>query len=322
MKYKINRFWAFCGEKMADLIADPPKSLTIARINTTLIAVFIAGISAYLTFVNTVIRETELKAIEEAGQINNIQFNILYCPYRQIDEDELFNRDKLLDMITNTIIGIDDPSLPKDIKGRAERVLGIMGAFTTQYPFPISVSKTKEGKVQSKKPADDLVFANINEVRNWANVLDKITNPLMMDWVLQPSRLSMLMDEFAKSQYVYDMTNKLTNAFGGIRDEAGYHVFLEALNPIAVYSDYFTKIRNARMIMKSTRRYIMQADAFRERYPSKLILGIAFCLVILAFGYGVIYPLYYSNVRKILVLSLPLSIYVVVFLYLVGKVIF
>ena len=77
-------------------ILDKPHSLAIAGVHTTLIAVLVACLSAYLVFAYNTVQQAELKAIEEAEKINSILFLVHQCPYRRIEHTEVFDKENLL----------------------------------------------------------------------------------------------------------------------------------------------------------------------------------------------------------------------------------
>ena len=300
-------------------ILDKPDSLAIAGVHTTLIAVLVACLSAYVIFVYTTVQQAELKAIEEAEKINSIVFLVHQCPYRRVEQAEVFDREKLIDMMRKITLGLDDPLLPKDLNGKAEKALGIMGALVGQYPFPVWYFKTKEGGFGARDEGEPISFANLNEIRAWLDSMHETTGALTTEVVGLSGNLLTLLTEFGRTAYVSQqrdiiikspllgpmVSRKLVTGFG-------WHVTLEGMDPVLVYHDFLNGMKESMSIVKSTQNYVKRADALGRGYPSKLRLRIVVFLVVVAFGCGVVYPLATVKVRRLLALWVPLVIYVLI----------
>jgi len=298
---------------------DRSDSLAIAGIHTTLIAVLAACLSAYLVFTYNTVQQAELKAIEEAEKINSILFLIHQCPYRNVNQTELFDKEKLIDLMFKITTGAEAPSVPKDVNGRAQKALGIMGALVGQYPFPVLYFTTKEGRYAARSEAEPVSFANLNAVRAWINEMQKTTAPFTPEFIGIPGSLSTLLEQFSKSTYVAgqrDMIMKspllATMASRKLVPGFGTHVTVDSLDPLLVYGDFLDRLAEATSIVKSTQNYVKRADALERGYPSKSRLKIILILVAMAFICGVVYPLAAANGRRVFALWLPLLIYMLI----------
>jgi hypothetical protein len=316
------QLWASATNKISVLYRsrfDKSKSLAIAGVHTTLIAVLTACLSAYMIFVYNTVQQAELKAIEEAEKINSILFLIHQCPYRTVEQVEVFDKDRLVDMTFKIITGSEAPSLPRDVNGRAQKALGIMGALVGQYPFPVYYFKTKEGRFGARSDAEPVSFANLNEVRTWIEAMHETTSPFTSEFIGVPGSLLALLTEFGKSAFVSEqrdiimkspllgpmVSRKLVPGFGR-------HVTLDGMDPVLVYHDFLNRMAEAMSIVKSTQIYVKRAEALQGGYPSKSRFKIIFALVVAVFGFGVVYPLAASKVKGVFALWLPLVIYVVI----------
>ncbi len=300
-------------------ILDRPESLAIAGVHTTIIAVLVACLSAYLVFVYTTVQQAELKAIEEAEKINSIVFLVHQCPYRSVEQAEVFDKEKLIDMMQKITFGVDDPLLPKDLNERAKKALGIMGALVGQYPFPVQYFKTKEGHPSSRDEGEPISFANLNEVRAWIGSMHKTTGVFTPDIVGLSENLLTLLEEFGRSAYVSQLRDTIMKSpllrpmvSRRLVTGFGWHVTLEAMDPVLVHHDFLDGMKESMSIVKSTQNYVKRADALGRGYPSKLRLKIVFFLVFVAFGCGVVYPLARVKVRPLFALWLPIVIYVLI----------
>jgi len=313
LKFEMNRILAWSRK-----ILDRPDSLAIAGVHTTLSTLLIACIAAYVAFVYTTVQQAELKAFEEAGKINSIVFLVHQCPYRRVEQAEVFDKERLIDMMSKVTDGRDDPSLPKDIDGRAQKALGIMGALVGQYPFPAWSFKTREGRHGVRDEGESITFDNLNKVRAWVDSMQKTTR------VFAPEfhgfgRLLPLFKEFGKGELVSKerdiivespllrsmASRKLVTGFG-------WHITLEGLDPVIVYYDFLNRIAEAASIVKSTENHVKHADALVRGYPSRLSLWVLFPLVFVAFGCGIVYPLAAAKVRRVFALWIPFFIYVLI----------
>jgi hypothetical protein len=299
-------------------VFDREVSLALAGVHTTLIAVLVACMSAYILFAYNTVQQAELKAIEEAEKINSIMFLVHQCPYGMVEITEVFDKEKLIDMMYNVTHGLDDQSLPQDVDGKAQKAFGIMNALVSQYPFPTLQFKTKEGRFAARSDAEPMSFANLNEVRTWVGSMRQSTRVFLMEFI-GTGRLLPLFKEFSKSEHVSKfkdtamkspilrsmVSRKLVPGFGT-------HVTWESLDPLSVYYDFLNRIAEAMSIVKSTQIYVKRAEQLGSGYPSKLRLGIVLFLVALGFGFGVVYPLAAAKVRRAFALWLPLFIYVLI----------
>lgn len=296
---------------------DKPKSLAIAGVHTTLIAVLAACLSAYMIFVYNIVQQAELKAIEEAEKINGILFLIHQCPYRTVEQVEVFDKDRLVDMMFKIITGSEAPSLPRDVNGRAQKALGIMGALVGQYPFPAFFFRTKEGRFGSRSDAEPVSFANLNEVRTWIEAMRETTSPFGLEFQGVSGSLLALLTEFGKSAFVSEKRDIIMKSLEPMVSRKlvpgfGRHITLDGMDPVLVYHDFLNRIAEAMIIVKSTQIYVKRAEALQRGYPSKPRFKIIFALVVAAFGFGVVYPLVAAKVKRVFALWLPLVIYVVI----------
>jgi hypothetical protein len=284
---------------------DRQEALALAGIHTTLVALLVACLSAYVAFVYTTVQQAELKTFEEAEKVNTILFLIHQCPYGIVSKAEAHDKHKLIDMMFKINAGIDDPSIPSDVDGRTEKALGIMHNIVNQYPFA-----APEG--------EPITFANLDEVKAWIDSMHKTTRVFTLEF-LGVGRLLALLKEFGKSTRVSDERDMILKspllgpmAITKLVHGFGTHVTLEGLDPVIVYYDFVNRISEAMSIVRTTQNHVKHADALIRRYPSRLNLQLLYFLVLVAFGCGVVYPLAATKVCCVFALWLPFFIYVLI----------
>jgi membrane-associated phospholipid phosphatase len=330
LKSGTKRLLGWFREILEGRVAESER-LAIAGVHTTLIAVFVACLSAYMVFAYNTVQQAELKAIDEAERINSFIFLIHQCPYggpfegaKQID---IFDRDKLRDIITAIGGGHETSSLPRSINGRAHAALLAMRGLVSQYPFPIKFFKPKQGAFGSRGDPEPISFANLNEVRTWVDAMDVTTGAFLYAMEFLGGRILALLKEFGKSAEVSEERNTIMKSavlgpmtLKKVERGFGTYITLDGLDIDLVYSDFLDRIKEARRIMISTQNYVRRADALRAGYPSKHRMYLVFFLAAMAFAFGVIYPLAEAKVRRVLALWLPFLIYALIVSLSVGVV--
>ncbi len=297
---------------------DKQESLAIAGVHTTLIAVLVACLSAYVVFVFSTVQHAELKAFEEAEKINRIEFLVHHCPYGRIEQAEAFDKVGLLKMMHSITAGIESPSLPRDIDASAQKALGIMSSLVGRYPFKERYFKTEQGRFAARDKGEYISFTGLDEVRAWINSMHETTRVFTPEF-LGIGRLLPLLTEFSKSRHVAEekdaiMKSPLIKALVSSKVVPGFgtHVTVEGLDPVSVYNDFISKIEEVTTIVESTQNHVKRAAALRTAYPSRLMLIILLFIVFVAFGCGVVYPIAVARVRCVFALWLPFLIYVVI----------
>lgn len=301
------------------LVSKAHHPITTAKINTTLFAVIVAGISAYLVFVNTAIHDAEFRTIQEASKINAINVNFLFTPYGAVDHNDLYDKDKLTETIYSAMLCIDTPVLSSDINARAQKVLGIIKALVIQYPFPEKMKRDNHGHDVYNPIPDTLTFGNLHDVNIWIHAMEKTTWPFVRDWT--QTCIKPLLDDFSRSDMVLQYKQSEPRIMSIPRVDTGYYFTLEGLDPVAAFNYYFTRISEARAIMKVTKINMDQANALQKRYPNKAVLVAVFIMLACLVISGIIYPLSSLNVKSIFVVWVPFTIYALLFIYLGYKVI-
>jgi hypothetical protein len=259
-----------------------------------------------------------MRAMSEAEKINDLR--PVESLYGISTREEVFDRDKLINTLSDMLICRNLPSLPPDQERSAEKALGIMHALTSQYPFREKIFKTKDGYFAARGEPEPVLFGNIEDVREWVNTMNIVSTPLISFWEDNLGCLPNLLDKYSKSKRVIAFKKGIVNGPLSKRmlSEEGVPLYLrpEYLEPMLTYRAFFDTLITARQIMKKTRYYVQQADVLRNRYPSKNILAAAYIMICLSFIFGVIIPVSFQSARSIFVILIPFIFYLLVFIYL------
>lgn len=329
-----NRKIIFCFSKTID----KSEAFAITSINTTLISLIAACILAYVVFIYTSIQDAELKAFDEANKINNILFAVHDCPFRISEKSDVFDKAKLIKIIHHiSLLGsiagnieINEEykalSLPKDVDALSEKALGVMSCLVGQYPFPVIISKTEKNQYQFDRESKPIIFANLDELRSWVDSMNVIIHAFTSEF-RGTGKLLELLTEFGKGDFVnsqkkammeYSTTSTMLLK-PMLRGSGRPFITMEALDPVAVYNDFMDKLAEAQNIVWSTSNYIRRIDAQTIGYPSKVLLCLSLVFVVVAFVFGVIYPLVAEKVSRMWALGLPLLIYIVIGILIIPK---
>lgn len=290
----------------------------LAGIHATFLSILMTGLTVYIVFVFTKVQEMEMRALAEAERVNDIR--PVESLHGRIDQNEVFHKDKLINMLDDIMFCRNASSLPIDDDQRAKKALGIMRALTSQYPFPEKFFKTKEGNFASRGEPQPVLFGSLNDVREWVNTMDKLSTPLISSWEINMDCLPVLLDRYSRSELFIVNKKHLekSHLLKNLRSEDGPAIYSrpESLDPILTYKSFFETLITARQIMKKTRYYVQQADMFRNKYPSKNILIFASLMICVSFIFGVIVPVSFQSVRSIIVIIIPFLFYLLIFVYL------
>jgi hypothetical protein len=297
-------------------VIEKPDIFTVAGIHTALLAILLTGLSAYVLFIFSKIQDMEMRALQEAENINTV--GSVRSFYGTTTQAEAFDRDKLVEMLDRVMDGHDHPSLPINQEERIEKALQLMAKITEQYPFPEKIFKTKEGHYGARGEPEPIYFGNIGDVRKWVKVMDEISGHLLY-WQLYEDSFSSMLGAFSKSEKVVELKKLHKDGLSSIyliKKDDGTPFFLpEEDEPISIYKAFLNKMRSARQIMKTTGYYLKRTDVFRDKYPSKTILLLGFFLGGISFIFGVIVPLLCQSVRTGTIL-MPFLFYGLIYMYL------
>ncbi|MGA3085453.1 MAG: hypothetical protein ABSE95_11775 [Thermodesulfobacteriota bacterium] len=311
----ISRLFSFIWSQVLWRVVKKSEATSLAAIHATLLAILVTVLSAYFLYVFTKVQELDKRALLEAEKINDVR--PVQSRFGRVTQEETFDREKLVKELGDIMLGIDHDLIPKNPDGRAEKALGIMAVITQQYPFPVKIFKTKEGRFAVRGEPEPILFGDLEAVRNWVNTMEKVGS-LMGTWRLNIRCLPILLEEFSKSDRVKKINEKLQESvLFRLKNEDGSSYFSsEFFEPINTYHAFFNRLHSAMTIMKSTKYYIQQADVFRTRYPSKAILLSGFLMVALSFIFGVIAPFLCQSVRSVFVF-MPFLFYGLVYTYFI-----
>jgi hypothetical protein len=300
-------------------IVSQPESINIAGIHATLLAIMIACLSAYVLFRFENVITFQMRAIKEAEKINEINF-ITYLHGRLEQEDDVWNKNKMVQTLSDIMQGHDDRSLK--IETRATRALGIMSAIVNQYPFCNRFFKPKpeDGHFGSRGIPDPIIFGDSEDVRKWVKEIDDITGSLISIWTINnySENLVNIMEEFSNTEMLISNKKTMTKMAAMISDINIYTPV--AIDPLSSCNDFFSKLIESRKIMNKAKYFIQQTDSFREKVSSVIFLCIALVMIGVIFIVGVIFPLTWPSVNSVYLLWIPFMFYGTVYLYLIFKI--
>ena len=244
---------------------DDAKSHTVAGIHGTLLSILAACGSAYLVFTYNAVQQGELKAIDEAERINDINWMVLSCPFGRIEESERFDFDKLDILLASLFMGQDCPGLPKDPQARGMKALGVMASVVGQYPFPERFFRNDEGRFGTRGPAKPVTFKSIVDVRKWVKTMNERTGWLMFQTPDRAQSLPWLLEELGRSDYVtrfrgfpsLGILSQMDTGIGSVRIVGPQ----DSLDPVAVYRDFMSNLRESMRIARETENQVRRVDA-------------------------------------------------------------
>ncbi len=292
------------------------RALGIAGIHATILTILIGITSAYYIFAQDKIHEMETQALREAERINQVEFVRAY--YHPKPEDFLKysdpkNVEESVKLVVFLIMLFSDRTqapgmeIPKTPADRAEKALQIMNFLVHRYPFPESVSLSS-GSV-SFFPPKPLLFKGRAAIAKWSVDLDRIVGGMSM-W---PGYLNKTIDQYLQALKSRDeklLAQWKTDHFLQVQ---GF------VDPYFVFNDYAQNFRKAYDINRSVRLYLGKVGLLERRFVTKeqmlMVIGSTF----LAFFCGVVLPLFAGRVRRVFLLWIPCSFYVLAFSFLVYR---
>lgn len=293
--------------------------ISIAGIHATLVAIMVACLSAYILFAFGNLQTFQMRAIKEAERINEINF-LSYHHGILKQGDDVWNKKKMVEKLYNIMAGHDDRSVT--IEDRATKVLGIMNAIMSQYPFRNKFFKPdpKVGRFGSRGEAEPIIFGDFEEVRNWVKEIDDITGPLTSGWTAYSNNLNNLMVEFSKTERYISNAKTTTKAIA--TSPRLKNIFTPVSeDPLSSCHDFFSKLIESRKIMNETKYFIEQTDSYRGKVTSANLLFVTFGMIGLIFVFGVIFPLTQTSVSSLYLLYIPFIFYGMVYIFLLFKII-
>ena len=306
---KLATSWRTCFMKFHS----KPELIGIAGIHATLLAIIVASLSVYTLFISENVQTLQQRAIKEAGKINEIEF--YRYSHGTVKQEEVWDKEKMVKMLYKILWGDDDPSVKES--EREYKALGIMNAIMCQHPFCNRHFKTEDGRFGSRGDPEPIIFEDFKSVLSWVNEIDVITLPLISVWDERQDYIISLFDKYSKKEHV---KVNIENCFEPTENERFFAKDLFSkifCDPVSSCKDFFSKLIEARKIMKEAKYYIQQTHSYKDKViPVKTLIFI-FIMICLVFIFGVIFPLSLPSVSTIWLLWVPFILYGLGYFYLV-----
>ena len=295
------------------------RALAIAGIHATVLTILIGITSAYYIFARDKIYEMEMQALREAEKINQVQFVQSY--YRpNPDAFSKYNDPRNIKQAINLILslyavlsegkttGFEIPKMPAD---RAEKALQIMNLLVHRYPFPESISLSP-GSVSSFPPKP-LLFNDRAEIAKWSDDLEKLLDTMRLFIYARPLFIVEKMNEYFQALHSRD--KELREKW-----KTDYSLQVEGyINPYFIFNDYVSNLQKADGIDRSVKFYLDKINSLERRLAPKKEMWTVIGFIFLAFFCGVILPLFRVRVRQVFLLWIPCFSYVIIFSFLVHR---
>ena len=227
----------------------------------------------------------------------------------------------MVKVLFDICLGHDIPSVEES--KREFKALGIMNAIMCQYPFSNRHFKTEDGRFGSRGDPEPIIFEDLKSVIRWVNEIDAITGPLISAWEMRQGYIINLFDRYSKIEYVKNNIAFCIKTFVHDDNEKFFAKDLYSMifcDPVSSCKDFFSKLIEARKIMKTAKYYIQQTHSYKDKViPAKTLIFI-FVMICLVFFFGVIFPLFLPSVSSIWLLWVPFTLYGLGFFYLAFRI--
>jgi len=290
--------------------------LNIAAIHSTMLALIIAIISAYifLSFIN--LKEIESSVLEEAEKINDVHFtSSIYRP--QKDEfKSIENFNVLWDLSATYLWQLGDSviphgpikldsgtyEIPEDLSDRAEKFFRLLYYLTDRYPFPHENDvKTVNNRSPWAWTPKSMHFEDIKEVETWLSDLNDNLYSFQVTLnkiILFPDRLSKSFDKLYEKNK--DLINK-KHLIGKVE-----------ANPKELIRNFFENNYKAQNIYIMTYHQLQRYYKYKDNILSLHSSVIIFIFGILSFFAGVLWPIFNIKYNYFVSNIIPTTFYVVV----------
>jgi hypothetical protein len=321
------------------------RSYNIIQINAALLSIFVACFSAYAVYSRSILFNYESEAIQEASKINEIAFiasayypddypgtlNYEICEILRHERNkyslrkapEQFvskysdpqNADDLIELFRflhfleeNQVMSRhrdhynlgNDKYIPRDSANRAEEVLRVKNLLGHCYLFP---SAPLEGAAFSQGLLPKKYFKDMTEVEKWLIDLEV--------FVLGVKKWKNYMSIGGMIPYQNEDAKQLQKRDAVIIKKWENHRFMVAsghLDPTLLNDDFMKTSEKVQTIAENTRYKFNRFSRIKERFPDNAYLFSIFLSSLIAFLFGILLPIFRSDMPKYLYTHLPLVI--------------
>jgi hypothetical protein len=255
-------------------------ALTLASINATILAIFLAALTAYFLIHLQAIEGMKTELIERASPAKVLKFGLWLRTAEVASVKPIEMWAGVLGVSIASFNGLIEDSFDESEQGAL--LLPIICHLATSYPFP---GDPFQGKTLGKLDTED-------EIERWLPEYEEAADAIAGTPQLAEERVLRLVEfsELAQAK------QSGSEADGTVR---------------GVYEDLLEFGREAQKIARSIRSELDRLRRYRRRMPTRISgIGIGF-IIGLAFFCGVTLPMVDSHVTTVLVVWLPTLLYMI-----------
>jgi len=310
------------------------KDLNLIGIHASILSIIIAFFAAYGFFVFGNLDELEYRAFSEYSKINDIELTFKYrSPRHQfkhlLDIPPKSQYQPVLDQIWNIAITDLMNTMYDDKKRVIENAeLGIqllcnMTVLQNIFPYATRISFDTDGNVLDKKNIDKIEISSLDNIRNWLKDIDKVLQNTMFIYSYRKGKLDELITSASlaieKKMPPFESENELAEKYtpGDKKDILSWR---KTIAPSLV-NKFFQNIGETQKIFMNTKKIIDDYDLYNNRHINRTVFSIGLILTFLAFTVSVIFPLIFNSVPKLFDIWIPVSVYLIIFLFLIFEIV-
>lgn len=296
-------------------------SISIAAIHATILTILIGFVSAYGIFKRTTIENAKIEVLEQAEEINIVNFaTAIYFPKNQLEDLKLGEEIARYADDIRVYLGMPKPgsrleidesgklifpsekARPEEQAQEAEKALALMNIIFHQYPFPIVYRKLKDKRGWDvESPKENIHFRDIDDVKKWLSDIRQITSAF--SWVFRFLPLSrynsvnlLALNEVQKKR-IQSLANLPISIDVGV-----------ANTPLSIVRNYVTGYRFVENVIKKTKDKMTRLSKLKRGFPKYTIL-LAITAIFLTFVSGVLLPMIRPNLGSIFLIWVPFVFY-------------
>ncbi len=297
-------------------------------VNATILSLILATLSAYVIYSVRKTDEMKARIFQEAEKINTLDFII---DFDVLDDKTLYdtsdtkNRTRLLirlDSIVKGNITFDEPGMTpigfsNDPVLRGEEIIRTMRSVSQHYPFRKPFKETRVTPVGTREIVyEPLQFEDIDNTGKWADDLTEVVsrfNQAIYGSTNMFSEKIKAYNDKLRNQYISQ-----NDAERGLPPEdenmkARLHNF-DQTSPASELKLFLNNINRAGEIATATHLQYEQLKAHQTRNSrTNKYISWGYIFDCIAFICGVVIPMVYARLPRLLVLYVPIIFYLSIF---------
>ena len=309
------------------------RDLNIVGIHASILSIIIAILSTYGLFVFGNLDELEYRAFSESEKINSIELTYKYrSPRHQfkhlIDTPPKQQYKSVLKQLwdityydlMNTVQG--DKKKEVDNAEVGIQLLCNLTVLQNIYPYATRISFVPDGKVLDKINIDRVEFNSLDDIRIWVKDVDSVLQNALFIYLKRKGKLDEIISaatlDIEKKMRFFGSAGELDEKFssGDKKDMLNWRKSMAT----GLVNNFFQNIAKTQEIFINTKKIIEDHDLYKNRHINKAIFLVGLILAFFAFIVSVIFPLIFKKVPKLFKIWIPVSVYFMIFLYLILKI--